>query len=105
LNYSEAYQFHTTSKTSYNLIPGFTSPYLFSTTLIFFSPQEYPKPQEHPKLQKHPKHISNTFTMLFTRAALLATAAGLAASLSVDMGVLRDAVDARSADIYSEPEG
>jgi hypothetical protein len=43
--------------------------------------------------------------MLFTQAALLATAAGLAASLSVDMGALHDAVDARSADIYSEPEG
>jgi hypothetical protein len=43
--------------------------------------------------------------MHFTQTLLLATTAGLAASLSVDMGVVGDTLSARSTDGYSNPEG
>jgi hypothetical protein len=42
--------------------------------------------------------------MLFTQTLLLAATAGLAASLSVDMRMVGDAPEARSADDYSNPE-
>jgi hypothetical protein len=48
-------------------------------------------------------NLSN-FTMLFTQTLLLAATAGLAASLSVDMRMVGDAPEARSADDYSNPE-